>query len=135
MFAECLAVRLACEDQRRLKGSGSALEGLHDDALYFTFYFYFTLCNIINSALPDVTVNSPDHPDVFCDWKMENGCDHDGIHVDYHSVKQHVSITWRSIDKGSHQNSTNLKIKMCLYCLHVLFRQQWSTENLPIFTQ
>jgi len=39
MFAECLAVGLACGDQRRLKGSGSALEALHDDALYKSTYF------------------------------------------------------------------------------------------------
>jgi len=37
---------LACGDQRRLTGNGSALEVvLHDDALYkstyFTFFFYF----------------------------------------------------------------------------------------------
>ena len=30
MFAECLAVWLACEGQRRLTGSGSALEALRD---------------------------------------------------------------------------------------------------------
>ena len=34
VFAECLAVGLACGDQRRLTGSGSALEALRDDALY-----------------------------------------------------------------------------------------------------
>jgi len=43
VFAECLADGLACGDQRRLTGSGSALEALRDDAIYkstyFTFYF------------------------------------------------------------------------------------------------
>ena len=42
-FAECLAVEFACGDQRRLAGSGSALEAPCDDALYIftSFYFYF----------------------------------------------------------------------------------------------
>ena len=42
MFAECLAVGLDCGDQRRLTGSGSALEALRDDALYESTYFTFT---------------------------------------------------------------------------------------------
>jgi len=46
VFAECLDVGLACGDQRRLTGSGSAFEALRDDALYkstyFTFIFYST---------------------------------------------------------------------------------------------
>ena len=54
VFAECLAVGLVCGDQRRLTGSGSALEALRDDALYKSTYFtllyqirYFTfLCTI-----------------------------------------------------------------------------------------
>jgi len=37
----CLAVGLACGDQRKLTGSGSALEELRDDALYQTTYFTF----------------------------------------------------------------------------------------------
>ena len=42
----CLAVGLACGDQRRLTGNGSALEVvLHDDALYksttLLYFFYF----------------------------------------------------------------------------------------------
>ena len=41
VFAECLAVGLACSDQRRLTGSGSVLEALCDNALYK--YTYFTL--------------------------------------------------------------------------------------------
>ena len=41
MFAGCLAVGLACGDQRRLTGSGSALEALRDDALYKSTYFTF----------------------------------------------------------------------------------------------
>ena len=41
VFAECLAVGLACEDQRRRTGSGRALEGLPDDALYKSTYFTF----------------------------------------------------------------------------------------------
>ena len=43
VFAECLAVGLACEDQRRLTGSGSAQEALRGDALYKFTYFTFTL--------------------------------------------------------------------------------------------
>ena len=35
----CLAVGLACGDQRRLTGSSSALEALRDDALYKSTYF------------------------------------------------------------------------------------------------
>jgi len=54
VFTECLAVGLACGDQCRLTGSGSALEALHDDALYkstcFTL-FYFTLVGTC-SCLP-----------------------------------------------------------------------------------
>ena len=34
MFAECLAVGLACRNQRRLTGSGSALEVIMRNALY-----------------------------------------------------------------------------------------------------
>jgi len=34
---------LACGNQRRPTGSGSALEALHDDALYKSTYFAFTL--------------------------------------------------------------------------------------------
>ena len=41
VFAECLAVELACGDQRRLTGSSSTLEALHGDALYKSTYFYF----------------------------------------------------------------------------------------------
>jgi len=44
VFAECLAVGLACGDKRRLTGSGSALEALWDDVLYkstvYFIYFY-----------------------------------------------------------------------------------------------
>ena len=43
VFAECLAVGLACGDQRRLTGSGIALEALRDDALYKSTYFTFLL--------------------------------------------------------------------------------------------
>ena len=32
---------MACGDQRRLTGIGSALEALRDDALYKDTYFYF----------------------------------------------------------------------------------------------
>ena len=39
----CLAVGLACEDQRRLTGNGSALEALRDDALYKSTYFTLLL--------------------------------------------------------------------------------------------
>jgi len=39
-----LAVGFACRDQRRLTGSGSASEVLHDDALYkSTCFTFFTL--------------------------------------------------------------------------------------------
>jgi len=44
----CLAVGLACGDQRRLTGSGSTLEAvLHDDALYKSTFtlLYFTSVN------------------------------------------------------------------------------------------
>jgi len=41
VFAECLAVWLVCGDQRRLMGSGSILEALHDYALYKSTYFTF----------------------------------------------------------------------------------------------
>ena len=43
VFAECLAVGLACGDQRRLTGNGSASEVLHDDALYKSTYFTLLL--------------------------------------------------------------------------------------------
>ena len=38
MFAECIAVGLACGDIRRLTGNGSALEALGDDAVYKSTY-------------------------------------------------------------------------------------------------
>jgi len=41
VFAECLAVKLACGDQRRLTGSGSALEAFREDALHKSTYFTF----------------------------------------------------------------------------------------------
>jgi len=45
VFTECLAVGLACGDQRRLTGSGSALEALRDDALYkFTYFSLLFYC-------------------------------------------------------------------------------------------
>jgi len=37
----CLAVGLACGDQRRLTGSGSKSEVLRDDVLYKSSYFTF----------------------------------------------------------------------------------------------
>jgi len=42
-------VGLDCGDQRRLTGNGSALEALHDDALYKVTYFtfYFTICVVV----------------------------------------------------------------------------------------
>ena len=45
VFAECLADGLACGDQRRLTGSGSALEALRDDAIYKSTFtlLYFTM--------------------------------------------------------------------------------------------
>jgi len=47
VFAECLAGGLAWRVQRRGMGSGSALEVLHDDALYIrptnTHLLYFRL--------------------------------------------------------------------------------------------
>ena len=42
MLAECLAVELAGGDQRRLTGSGSALEALRDEALYKSTYLIVT---------------------------------------------------------------------------------------------
>jgi len=47
----CLAVGLACGDQRRLTGSDSALEALCDDALYKSMYFTFLYC--FNTMLED----------------------------------------------------------------------------------
>ena len=38
VFAECIAVGLACGDIRRLTGNGSALEALGDDAVYKSTY-------------------------------------------------------------------------------------------------
>jgi len=55
VFADewCLAVGLACGDQRRLTGNGSALEVvLHDDALYKSTYF--TLLYFVWNSFPDV---------------------------------------------------------------------------------
>jgi len=48
VFVECLAVGLACRDQRRLTGSGSTLEVLCDDVLYkytFTLLYFIVNCN------------------------------------------------------------------------------------------
>jgi len=47
VFAECLAVGLACGDQRQLTGSGSALEALRGDALYKSKYFTLHTAEII----------------------------------------------------------------------------------------
>jgi len=47
VFAECLAVGLACGDQHRLTGSGSAVEALRDDALYKSTYFTFYWSKIV----------------------------------------------------------------------------------------
>ena len=47
VFTESMAVGLACGDQRRLTGSGSALEALRDDALCKSTYFNFTLLYIV----------------------------------------------------------------------------------------
>ena len=47
VFTESMAVGLACGDQRRLTGSGSALEALRDVALYKSTYFNFTLLYIV----------------------------------------------------------------------------------------
>jgi len=46
--ARSLAVGLACGDQRRLTGSGSALKALRDDALYK--YTYFTVSTDIDES-------------------------------------------------------------------------------------
>jgi len=44
VFAECLAGGLACRDQRRRTGSGSALEVLGDDAIYnYTFTLLYMI--------------------------------------------------------------------------------------------
>ena len=50
----CLAVRLACGDQRRLTGNGSALEVvLHDYALYkSTFTLLYLLCCVALILFP-----------------------------------------------------------------------------------
>jgi len=42
VFADVLAVGLACADQRKLTGNGSALEVLHDDPLYKSTTLLFT---------------------------------------------------------------------------------------------
>ena len=57
MFAECLAVGLACGDQCWLRGSGSALEALCDDALYKSTYFavsffYLDVCHYEQMVAP-----------------------------------------------------------------------------------
>jgi len=41
VFVECLAVGLACRDQRRITGSGNVLEAHCDDALCKSTYFTF----------------------------------------------------------------------------------------------
>jgi len=46
----CLAVGLACGDQRRLMGNGSASEVLHDDALYKSTYFTLLHDHCITSS-------------------------------------------------------------------------------------
>ena len=43
VFAECLAAGLACGDQRRLTGSGSALEALRDAIFLLNFRLSFGL--------------------------------------------------------------------------------------------
>ena len=54
VFTESMAVGLACGDQRRLTGSGSALEALGDDALYksmyFTLFFLMFVCSLCHLA-------------------------------------------------------------------------------------
>jgi len=70
VFAECLSVELA-GDQRRLTGSGSALEALCDDVLYKSTYFTFLLLLYINDellivsscgAFMDATTRPPQQP-------------------------------------------------------------------------
>jgi len=46
VFAKCLAGELACGDQRRRMGSGSALEALRDDALYKSTFALICFTNI-----------------------------------------------------------------------------------------
>ena len=45
------AVGLACGDQRRLTGNGSALEALGDDALYKSMYFFYKQSPVMNFSL------------------------------------------------------------------------------------
>ena len=54
VFAECLAVWLACRNQRRLTGNGSALEAIRDDALHRSTYFFtvfFVCCQPMQTSL------------------------------------------------------------------------------------
>ena len=55
VFADAWLSELACGDQRRLTGNGSALEALRDDALYKSTYFtllYF-LSRVFGPSLPN----------------------------------------------------------------------------------
>ena len=55
VFADAWLSGLACGDQRRLTGNGSALEALRDDALYKSTYFtllYF-LSRVFGPSLPN----------------------------------------------------------------------------------
>ena len=70
MFAECLAVGLACGDQHQLTGSGSTLEVLRDDAPYKSTHFTF-MCrdgdeknsSLYGSQLHLVSADFSDLPD------------------------------------------------------------------------
>jgi len=60
VFAECLAVGLACGDQRRLTGSGSALEAIKRNALYkstFTLRTALLLCCVANGSSDELLWN------------------------------------------------------------------------------
>ena len=49
VFAECLAVWLACRNQRRLTGNGSALEAIRDDALHRSTYFFYCFFCVLSA--------------------------------------------------------------------------------------
>jgi len=45
---------------------------------------YWCVTNVTDWMLHHASKTSPYHPDAVYDWKTESGCDHVGIHVDYH---------------------------------------------------
>jgi len=62
VFAECLAVGLACGDQRRFTGSGSALEAITRNALYKATFTLLLLSNLTDLLNGDVDRFVHDNP-------------------------------------------------------------------------